>query len=85
MRHELVHALDCCHNGLLTCQDRICSEVVAYYLADCHRFFNRMDCALDQMRKSLGNDPACSVRAATLSKGSAWNCLRDWKERERGR
>jgi RHS repeat-associated protein len=84
VRHELVHALDCCRNGLETCHDHICSEVVAYYTADCERFVNRMECALGQMRDSMTGDRACAAASAAMSERSGWNCLQEWKQREGG-
>ncbi len=85
VRHELVHAVDCARNGLETCHDHICSEVVAYYLADCERFVNRMECALGQMRDSMAGDSKCAPAAAAMSERSAWNCVQQWKRREAGR
>jgi RHS repeat-associated protein len=83
-RHELVHALDCCRNGLETCHDHICSEVVAYYMADCERFVNRLQCALDQVRSAMAGDTACAAQVAAMTERSAWKCVQDWKKRENG-
>jgi RHS repeat-associated protein len=77
--HELVHALDCCRNGMSTCEEQVCSEIVAYYLADCQWFANRMQCALTQMRASLSSNRKCAHAAALASAQTAHECLKRWK------
>ena len=81
MHHELIHALDCCQHSVTTCQDHICSEIVAYYNSDCEWFANRLDCALQQMRKSI-QDLKCAPQVASANWETARTCLKAWRNRQ---
>jgi hypothetical protein len=80
VHHEMIHALDCCRNGLETCTDHICSEIAAYYEADCQWVLNRMECALGQMRTSMAGKTQCAAEVALANERTAHACLRKWKE-----
>jgi RHS repeat-associated protein len=83
IHHELVHATDCCHNGLQTCQQRICSELVAYYLSDCAWMVNRLECTLNQMRSSMAGSARCAPAVSVSGEPTLRNCLRRWKQQQR--
>jgi RHS repeat-associated protein len=85
VHHELIHAVDCCEHRLATCEDHICSEIVAYYEADCAWFANPRECALGQMRSSLAGDEACAAKVAAADDQTVRACLKLWKERMRNR